>query len=289
MTANGLLQKKEVILLKSKKKNKLSKEELSAQNRSRILTKESPYAIKEAYVQLRTNLMFSVASGNDLESGCRVFAVTSPGPSDGKSTNAANIAVSFAMLGERTLLIDCDMRKPNVHKLWNLELQHGMSNLLTNINGFEIHKVNDIPLSIITAGDIPPNPSELLASSAFGEAIRAFRKSFDCIIIDTPPVNVVADARIISEYIDGMIIVMRSGISRGSDIARAEEELNSANCKIAGVVINDINLKKQKYYTGSYHGKYYNYYRYYRYGRYSREYYTDYSETEEESKDNDKN
>ena len=202
------------------------------ENRIRVLTEASPYAQREAYTQLRTNLLFSVAASN---SGCRVFVVTSPNPGEGKSLTAANIAVSFAMLGKKTLLIDADMRKPVQHRLWKVAPKNGLSNLLTNVNRCYVSEVEDLPLNIVTAGEIPPNPSELLTSPR------------DFIIIDTPPVNVVADAQIISPLVDAVVLIARSSVTKKEDILRAKQNITMAGGKIAGVVLNSQNAKSSKY------------------------------------------
>ena len=214
------------------------------ENRIRVLTEASPYAQREAYTQLRTNLLFSVAASN---SGCRVFVVTSPNPGEGKSLTAANIAVSFAMLGKKTLLIDADMRKPVQHRLWKVAPKNGLSNLLTNVNRCYVSEVEDLPLNIVTAGEIPPNPSELLTSPRFARALDHFREKYDFIIIDTPPVNAVADAQIISPLVDAVVLIARSSVTQKEDILRAKQNITMAGGKIAGVVLNSQNAKSSKY------------------------------------------
>ena len=230
-----------------------------AENRKKILTNGSTFAIREAYVQLRTNLMYSVASMDDR--GCKVFGVTSPNPSEGKSLTASNIAISFAMLGKKTLLMDCDMRKPNIARLWRIHTKNGMSDLIAKVDSCDVYGVDGLPLSIIACGKIPPNPSEMLASAAFQNAVEYFRKKYDYIIIDTPPINEVADAQIVSRLVDGMLLVVRSGHSKQRDLAEAESALQSAGSRICGVVINDLNLKQ-----GGKYGYKYEYKRDYRYG-----------------------
>ena len=210
-------------------------------NRKKLLTANSAFAIREAYVQLRTNLMYSVASLG--ERGCKVFGVTSANPSEGKSLTASNIAISFAMLGKKTLLIDCDMRKPNVARLWRIHTKNGLSDLIANVDVCDVFDVEGLPLSIITCGKIPPNPSEMLASAAYQNAIERFRQQYDYIIIDTPPMNEVADAQIVSRLVDGMVLVIRSGKTKQRDLTEAEGTLQSAGRRTCGIVINDDKLK----------------------------------------------
>ena len=231
------------------------------EERKKMLTRKSAFAIRESYIQLRTNLMYSVASLG--ESECRVFGVTSPNPSEGKSLTATNIAVAFAMLGKPTLLIDCDMRKPNVGRLWRIHTKNGLSDLLSGVDVCNVYGVEGIPLSLLPVGRIPPNPSEMLASAAFQSEVERFRKQYAYIIIDLPPTNEVADAQIVSRLVDGMVLVVRAGNTKQRELAEAEAVLTTAGSRVCGVVINDISLKQG--------GKYG--YRYgYRYGRYGYKY-----------------
>ena len=173
---------KKLMFHRSKGSSKQEERSQVKENRKKILTESSAFAIREAYVQLRTNLMYSVASMDDR--GCRVFGVTSANPSEGKSLTASNIAVSFAMLGKKTLLIDCDMRKPNIARLWHIHTKNGLSDLIANVDVCDVYSVDGIPLSIIPCGKIPPNPSEMLASAAFQRAMERFRKQYNYIIMD---------------------------------------------------------------------------------------------------------
>lgn len=252
-----------ITLKRSKKDSKQEERAQIRENRKKILTENSAFAIREAYVQLRTNLMYSVASMDDR--GCKVFGVTSANPSEGKSLTASNIAVSFAMLGKKTLLIDCDMRKPNVARLWHIHTNNGLSDLIAKVDVCDVYGVEGLPLSIIACGKIPPNPSEMLASAAFQNAIDRFRRKYNYIIIDTPPINEVADAQIVSRLVDGMVLVIRSAKTKQRDLAEAESALQSAGARICGIVINDLNLKQGGKYGYKYGYKYE--YKYgYRYG-----------------------
>lgn len=221
--------------------------------RSKLLTPSSPFAVKEAYVQLRTNMLFSVATTASETS--KVFAFSSSNPREGKSISASNIAISFAMMEKKTLLVDCDMRKPNIHRLWGLDSDRGMSNLLTNIGDCVVHKVKNLPLDIITAGKIPPNPSELLASKNFTQAIAKFRSLYDIVIIDTPPVNEVADGIIVAQNIDGIVFIVRSGVTLKPELKNALEYLDQNSSKICGILVNGVNPKTEKYSYRSYYYK----------------------------------
>lgn len=210
-----------------------------------ILNNDSPYAVKEAYVSLRTKLLFSIASGSS--DSCKTFAVTSPNPSEGKSITVVNTAISFAMLGKKVLLIDCDMRRPSICKLFDVSPKNGLSNLLTGVDECYVHSLEDIPLSFITAGDIPPNPSELLSSESFRGAIAELKKDYDYIFFDVPPVNAVADAQIIAPIVDAFALLVRADVTLMHEAKNAEDILQSAGAKVCGLIVNDVNLKRSSY------------------------------------------
>ncbi|MCH5296312.1 MAG: CpsD/CapB family tyrosine-protein kinase [Ruminococcus sp.] len=224
-----------------------------------LISENSPFAIKESYIKLRTNLMFSLCA--DGKNPCKVFALTSPNASEGKSTTAANIAISFAMLGKKTLIIDTDMRKPKQNRLWDIKAKTGLSDLLAQVNPCEVFEIKDLPLSVICAGNTPPNPSELISSANMSGLLKAVKGMFDYVIIDTPPINTVADAQIISRLVDGTILLVRSGKTKKNDVMFALNSLKQANGNLSGIVLNDIDLKSSKYsYKYNYYKKYsYNY------------------------------
>lgn len=229
-------------LLKTKKNMQREK---AQNNRDLLLTDDSPFAIKEAYVKLRTNLMFGLCA--DGEHPCRVFALTSPNPSEGKSTTAANIAISFARLGKKTILIDADMRKPTQGKRWKISTSHGLSDLLAKVSSSPIYDVKGLPLSVLCAGECPPNPSELLASANMQHVIEYVKNEFEYVIIDTPPINTVADAQIISKFVDGVVLVVRSESTKRAEMLYALEQLKQADSNVCGVILNDLNIKSTKY------------------------------------------
>lgn len=223
----------------------------------RLLTKESPFAIKEAYVKLRTSLLFCVTA--DKERPCSTFAVTSAKPSEGKSLTAANIAISYAMLGKRVLLVDADMRKAGQRSLWSVRSSAGLCDYLAKIGRLEPEKVTDLPLWVVCTGTIPPNPSELLSSERMRRFAAESAETYDYVIIDTPPVNTVADAQIISTYVDGVVLVTKSGVTTADELNDAKDAVLRAGGNLCGVVLNDMNMKSGKYackYRHKYGGKY---------------------------------
>lgn len=239
-----------------------AKSEAVAINRKRLLNNDSPFAIKEAYVKLRTSLMFCMTA--DSKRACRTFAITSSNPSDGKSLTAANVAISFAMLGKKTLLIDADMRKPSQRRLWRINPTSGLCDFLAKIQDLSIYDVDGIPLSIVCTGTIPPNPSELLSSEGMRSFVEECSKLYEYIIIDTPPINTVADAQIVSTFVDGVVLIAKSGNTSTDELNDAIAAVKRAEGNLCGVVLNDMNIKSI---SRSYRYKYN-----YKYKRYS---YTD--------------
>ncbi len=209
-----------------------------------LLTQDAPFAIKEAYVKLRTGLLFCMTK--DGKRSCRTFAVTSANPGDGKSVTSANIAISFAMLGKKTLLIDCDIRKPMQRRMWNIDSKKGICDFLANIGDCEVFTEKSIPLSIICTGTLPPNPSELLSSEKMKSLIEYLSEQYEYIVIDTPPINTVADAQIVSTLVDGMILVAKSGKTSSDELKYAIESIDHAGGNMCGTVLNCVNLKSLK-------------------------------------------
>ena len=241
--------------MRQKKTSSKAASGTAAVNRRRLLNNESPFAIKEAYVKLRTSLMFCMTA--DKERTCKTFAITSSKPSEGESLTAANVAISYAMLGKKVLLIDADMRKPTQRRLWKVELTVGLCDFLAKIWKLEIVKVQDLPLWIVCTGTIPPNPSELLASDRMKVFVRECARVYDYVIIDTPPINTVADAQIAAAYVDGVVLVAKSGYTSADELMAAIDAVHQVGGNLCGVVLNDLNMKSVKYsYKYKYGDKY---------------------------------
>lgn len=226
-------------------------------NGSMLLAENSPFAVKEAYIKLRTNLMFCMTKNK--EQSCRIFAVTSADQNEGKSISAANIAISFALLGKKTLLIDADMRKSTQQKIWGIKKAAGLCDFLAGLGACERYQIEAMPLTLICTGTVPPNPAELLASQKMKALITNMRKDYDYIIVDTPPVNVVADAQILSSYVDGFIIVARSGKTESGDLILTVNTLLRAEGNLCGVLLNGLDLKAGRYSYGGRYGEGYGY------------------------------
>lgn len=225
---------------------------LNSQERHIISVTNPKSPISEAYRTLRTNISFS-AVDEDLD----IIMVTSAGPGEGKSTTVANLAATFAQNDKRTLLIELDLRKPTVHKTFKLSNRLGMSHVLTKQATLdEVIQDTAIPnLSAITAGMIPPNPSELLGSKALGIILKQLKEQFEQIIIDTPPVLALTDAQLISTHCDGVVLVAESGKVKRSALLDAKERLQIVKARIIGVVINNAKRKAKDNYYYYYYGQ----------------------------------
>jgi capsular exopolysaccharide synthesis family protein len=209
-------------------------------------------AIAEAFRTLRTNIQFS-----SIDKTTQVVCVTSAGPGEGKSTVAANLAVVMAETGKKTLLIDCDLRKPTLHKTFSLSNSVGLSDLLAGKIVFEkaVQESGVDNLMVLTSGTKPPNPSELLASSKIKKFITALRTMFDFIIIDTPPVLLVTDPQLLAGYTDGYLLVLASAEVDKDAAVKAKDLLEKVNAKILGAVLNKFETASGGYY--GYYGKTY--------------------------------
>lgn len=207
----------------------------------------------EAYRVLRTNLQFS-----SLDKPLRTLMVTSPGPGEGKSTTVANLALVIAQAGSRVLLVDADLRRPNIHKLFQLPNSTGLTTALLQIGDHVVDFIQDTGqghLHVLTTGPIPPNPAELVGSARMHELIELLQDRYDFVLIDSPPVLAVADAAILSNQVDGTLLVASAGETRFDMLARALERLESVGTRPLGIVLNKLTARSS--------GQYYYYYYYY--------------------------
>lgn len=196
---------------------------------------KSPVA--ESYRVLRTNIQFA-----SIDKQVKVIAVTSASPGEGKTTTIANLAITFAQAGSKVLLIDADLRKPAVHKMFELPNLEGMTTVIAKHEEptSYISKTIVQNLYILTSGPIPPNPSELLSSNAMKNLMAKLREEFDIILLDAPPVGVVTDAAVLSTIVDGTILVVSSGQVEIEAVQRAKELLAKVNANVLGVTLNKI-------------------------------------------------
>ncbi|HDH96183.1 MAG TPA: polysaccharide biosynthesis tyrosine autokinase, partial [Proteobacteria bacterium] len=204
---------------------------------------------------VRTNLIFALANRER-----RRVLVTSPGPQEGKTTIAANLAVILAQGGSRVLLVDSDLRRPLIGELFGFGRDtKGLTDLiLGRVSVDEAIKSTEVEgLFVVPSGPIPPNPSELLGSPRFRELVELFSERFDWAIFDSPPVVAVADSVVLSSLVDGVVLVVKSAKTTRDLLKRAYKQLSDVNAPLLGTVLNDYDVRTEGY-------RYYYYYRYYR-------------------------
>lgn len=218
----------------------------------RLITRQDPKSpISEAYRTIRTNIEFS-----NIDKEIKTIVVTSSQQNEGKSTVIANLAVSFAgMEDKKILVVEGDLRNPTVHRMFGVSNTQGITDVLTNQKSFDecVHKTDIEGLYVLGCGKIPPNPSEMLASKKMKFFIESLKDYYDYIFIDAPPIGIITDAGIISTYSDGTILVVASKEVDVEMTKIAKERLDKVNANILGVVLNKFEDS-----SGSY--GYYNYY-----------------------------
>jgi capsular exopolysaccharide synthesis family protein len=209
------------------------------------------FAASEAYKLLRTNLIFSAS----FDTECRIIGVTSALRGEGKSTTSLNLAYSLAEGGNKTLFIEADMRIPVVAEVLQIPKEPGLSHLLAGLNDLkEAVKFSGLVdnLAVITAGEIPPNPSEMLSSKRMEQVVEVLSKSFDYIIVDLPPVTAVSDALAVSRLLSGMLVVVRRDYCDQHALAETIRQMELMDVKVLGFVFNGGNSLKSKYKRYSY-------------------------------------
>jgi capsular exopolysaccharide synthesis family protein len=220
--------------------------------------------ISEAYRSLRTSLLLSAADHPP-----RCVLVASPLPSEGKTATVVNLAISLTQSGSRTLIIDADMRRPRLHQILKLGDAAGLSSFLTGSAALQdvIHETSIPNLFAIPCGPIPPNPSELIPSSRFSRMMDALRGYFDFVVVDSPPLGHVSDARVLANECEAAVIVVKAASTSRHALNKAVDDLADSRIRVAGVVLNDFDVRSRK---GGYSYYYYTYSRYsaYGYGRY---------------------
>lgn len=198
----------------------------------------------EAYRSLRSNIEYS-----SFDDEYRAIVVTSSVPGEGKSTTSGNLALSLAQSGNKVLLVDCDMRKPSIHKKFKISNMSGTAELLLRKESFEdVANFYNENLTIITAGKIPPNPSEMLSSRAMTAFIKEMKKEFKYIILDTPPLQAVTDAQVLSTKADGVLLVVRAGSTKRDAVLNSVDLIKKVKGKVIGMVLNGVENKKNSYY-----------------------------------------
>lgn len=219
----------------------------------------APFQYVEAYKSLRTNLSF--LSGT---SGCKVILITSSVPEEGKSNVAINLSMTLAEGGKHVLLMDCDLRKGSLSRYLNVKRSHpGISNVIAgqcNLNE-AIASVNGAEFALLPVGPIPPNPAEMLSTDKMASLVKAVREAFDYVIVDTPPVSVVTDAAVMSRLVDGVVLVVRPGVTTIQGAQLSKKNLDAVNAHVLGVVLNGYDVKRSGKKDGYYYSYSYDYYK----------------------------
>ena len=228
--------------------------------RKNLLTSHSDFFVREAYKTLRTNVSFSLTS----EEKCKVIVVTSSQQGEGKSITAVNLAISYAMTDRKVLIIDCDLRRPKLARLLGMRAPVGLSNLLMDPSLREeaLCKTETTGLDVILAGDIPPNPSELLGSVRMQKLLSELKEEYDYIFLDSPPVNLVTDAVVLAPFTDGVLFLVRANKAERGAVAYAVEQLEYAKVKILGFILNGVDEQTGNMSYGKYRYRRYSHYGY---------------------------
>jgi capsular exopolysaccharide synthesis family protein len=226
----------------------------ASQEASRLLNHCGPGNFAEAFRAIRTNVLFSSA-----DEGCRSLVVTSTRPGEGKTLVAANLAIALAQSGQRVLLFDADLRKPRVHDVFDQRLEPGLSNLMVGqAKASEVMRKSAVSgLWLLPAGRIPPNPAELLGSKRFKDFQSTLRRHFDWIVIDSPPVMAVTDPSIVAHAADGVVFVVGAEMTARHAAQSALEQLESANARIIGAILNRVDVQRNSYYYSQYYQREY--------------------------------
>jgi len=223
-----------------------------------LLNGEATAAFSEAIRAVRTAVLFASA-----DEGARSIVVTSTGPHEGKTLVASSLAIALAQTGQRTIVLDADMRRPRMHEALGRSQEPGLSNLLVgdSVLTDAVRPTTIQNLWILPAGHIPPNPAELLGSKKYDELLAELKRRFDTVIIDAPPVMPVTDAALLAHTAGGVLFVIGAEMTPRQSAAAAIEQLSNANAKFLGAVLNRVHIERHAYYYSAYYhkayGKYY--------------------------------
>lgn len=210
-----------------------------------FIVEKKPKSISaESYRTLRTNIQYS-----SFDKEIKIIVVTSSEPGEGKSTTSGNLALSFAQAEKKTIIIDCDLRKPSIHKNFRISNLIGLSDVIIGKEKVKdaVHEYNDY-LSVLSSGKLPPNPSEMLGSKAMTNLLELLKEHFDIIILDSAPLQAVTDAQILSTKADGTILVVRAEKTKRESVIQAKALLEKVGTKILGIVLNGVESSRRKYY-----------------------------------------
>ena len=208
--------------------------------------------ISEQYRAIRTNIEYSSVDQNT-----KTILVTSSDKNEGKTTTVSNLAVSFANLNKKVLLIDCDLRNASIHKMFKINNIYGLTDILAKDRAVDkcIQKTELENLYVLTAGAIPPNPAEILSSEKMKNLIEDLKNIYDYIFIDTPPIGLVTDAGVLSSFTDGVVLVVKSESVEKKYLEETKKKLDAVDARILGAILNSYKSEQKDYNYYSYYGK----------------------------------
>ena len=263
----GIIPPHEEIISKKNKKSKNPERRSRVFSHRFILNEKTSFAVSEAYRMARTNIFYLPTKNS-----CKKIVIASAVAAEGKSTCGINISKILAQAGKKVLLIDADMRRPRIARYLAIDKQEGLSEYLAGISdNAEIIKNTDFGFDIIVSGNVSSSSAELLATPRVSTLLDECSQNYDYIIIDTPPVNVVTDATVLADKIDGYLLTVRAGFSNVDDIKQMVHSLEQVDAKILGIMLENVDPKTEIY------GKYSRYGKYGKYSRYYKNYYSGYS------------
>ncbi len=237
--------------LRKGKPSQAQKEGRTKDLTGRLVTTLDPTgAAAEAYRSLRTNLLYSF-----VDYPPKVIVLTSVGPQEGKSTTCANLGVVLAQASKRTLMVDCDFRKPVLHKIFGLRNVYGIVDVLAGEYGLRDVWHEPVPgLKVICVGPIPPNPAELLSSKRLSEFLASVREQFDYVLIDAPPIGLVSDSAILGTQGDGVLLIVDAQNTRKRALRQGMRSLEAVGASVLGTVMNNVRASRGGYYHYGYYG-----------------------------------
>ena len=208
--------------------------------------------ISEQYRAIRTNIEYS-----NVDQNTKTILVTSSDKNEGKTTTVSNLAVSFANLNKKVLLIDCDLRNASIHKMFKINNIYGLTDILAKDRAVDkcIQETELENLYVLTAGATPPNPAEILSSEKMKNLIEDLKNIYDYIFIDTPPIGLVTDAGVLSSFIDGVVLVVKSESIEKKYLEETKKKLDAVDARILGAILNSYKSEQKDYNYYSYYGK----------------------------------
>ena len=220
--------------------------------KSIISYNDTKSVISEQYRTIRTNIEYS-----NVDQDKKTILVTSSDKNEGKTTTVSNLAVSFANLNKKILLIDCDLRNASIHKMFRLNNIYGLTDILAKDRAVDkcIQETELENLYVLTAGAIPPNPAEILSSEKMKNLIEDLKNIYDYIFIDTPPIGLVTDAGVLSSFIDGVVLVVKSESVEKKYLEETKKKLDAVDARILGAILNSYKSEQKDYNYYSYYGK----------------------------------